>query len=138
MAEVNPRFGIVWHGLDEASDALRTIGINSTKYLAPELRKTIKPYRTSIRNEAPKGPTGNLRKGVKWVVNAKGIEVVSQAPHTHLVYNAIGRGGKDDPYGPPNPFLHRGVGRYRDEIYVGISRVIEEWFRKAAAVKGLG
>ena len=134
MVEVNPRFGVVWYGVEEASNALRTVGINSTQHLAPELRRIIKPYRTPIRNEAPKGPTGNLRKGIKWKVSGKGIEVASTAPHTHLVYGAIGRGGKDNPYGPPNPYLHRAVGRHRVELHEGIAKVIEDWFEKAAAV----
>ena len=129
---------MTWRGLDAASDAMRTVGLNATKHLNPELRKILKPYRTPIRREAPLGPTGNLRSGIKWSVNAQGVTVASTAPHSHLVYGAIGRAGKDEPYGRPNPFLHRAVGRYRDEIYTGLSRVIEDWFEKAAAVRRLG
>ena len=131
-------FTIAFEGLEEASNALRTIGINSTKYLTPELRKIIKPYSTAIRKEAPKGPTGNLRKGIKWRFKSASVSVLSTASHTHLVYGAISKAGKEKPYGPPNPFLHRGVGRHRKEIHIGFVKVIEEWFEKAAAVKALG
>lgn len=127
MAEV----AFIWQGVEEASAVMRSIGNSSTKYLYPELRKILKPYRTPIRREAPKGPTGNLRKGVGPRINVKGVAWVSKAQHTHLVYQ--GKRGYAPP-GPPNPFLHRAVGRYRKEIVAGLEAVIMEWKDKAVAV----
>lgn len=139
MAEVqNVRYEMLWSGIDEASNALRTIGHNASKELYPVIRRIIRPYRTPIRKEAPKGPTGNLRRGIKWNVGQRGVRVSSTAPHSYFVYKAIGRLGESQPYGDPNPYLHRAVGRYRGEITEGIAVQIEFWYEKAAAVKALG
>ena len=130
MAEVLIR----WEGVTEASNVMRSIGNNATRHLNPTLRKILKPYRTPIRMEAPLGPTGNLRRGIAPRVSAKGVSWVSKAPHSWLVAGAIGRAGAGDPYGPPNPFLHRGIGRHREQIRSGLQQVIEEWIAKAEAV----
>ena len=69
MAEVLIR----WDGIPEASNVMRSIGNNATRYLNPTIRKILKPYRVPIRRTAPLGPTGNLRRGIAPAVSAKGV-----------------------------------------------------------------
>ena len=120
--------------MDDVSDGLRAMGLGASKLLYPEIRKAIRPYRSEIKRSAPLGPTGNLRKGnAKVSITRKGIFIANTESHAHLVYGAIGRAGKSAPYGPPNPFLHRAVGRRRPEITTGIAKALEEFYAKAAA-----
>jgi HK97 gp10 family phage protein len=107
-------------GLDELLAQLENLKTdNIAKHIVGGVEEAAKKVADTIRNEAPQGPTGNLKRAVQYGVykkrqgksisawvrmsvkhkkNATGI-----APHAHLVEFGA-RGGKM----PANPFFSRG------------------------------
>lgn len=144
-------FDIDWSQVEAANEVLRSVGHNASRNLYPVINKALKPYKKAIRDEAPKwegdpssklsGSPGDLRRSIKWKVNERvGVMVQTTHPkgaHAWLVYNAVSGWPnlRPPPYGPPNPFLHRGVGRYRKQIYEVVSKQLEAWYRKADAAR---
>ena len=140
MTETGIQVDVLWGGIDDVSAGLKRMGLGATKALYPDIRRALKPYRTEIRKSAPLGLTGNLLKdNAKWSITRKGIVVSNKATHAHFVTQGVaGRRGKKGVKAlptskGPNPFLHRAIGRRRNEIEEGILKALYHYYEKAAA-----
>lgn len=81
--------GVTWRGLDAFQAQLRTIGGPTLLEEADQiLRDQAEAAKADIVAAYPRGPTGNLKRGVKiraargsWI---GGVELKQTAPHGHL------------------------------------------------------
>lgn len=93
-------------------------------------------YDTAVRM-APSGPTGNLKKGISFRSDNdwKGAEIVSNAPHSHLVeFGTEARITYPDPRKGPKHAIRMPNGRFvKGDIYTG--KLKEHPFMRPAYMK---
>lgn len=103
----------------------------------PVLMNGARKLAKAIRDKAPRGPTGNLKKSVR----AKKLERIGfnpasaiaavdrkKAPHAHLVEygHAIVKGGKVVGHVPPHPFFRPAVDENHDRILAEVTGEIKK------------
>ena len=93
--------------------------------------------RTPIRREAPKGPTGNLRKRIRAKTykrgqRPRGAYAWSAAPHAHLnirgTQERFHKSGKSVGRMTPNPFVDRGASAGMPEAIAEMDKKATELF----------
>lgn len=103
----------------------------------PVLMNGARKLAKAIRNKAPRGPTGNLKKAVKakkldrWGFQpAPAIAAMDwkTAPHTYLVEygHALVRAGKVVGHVPPHPFFRPAVDENHDRILAEVTGEIKK------------
>jgi len=123
-------------GLDELSKALKKLADGlPPEQVEPILKQGAKTITDSMKQKAPKGPTGNLKKAIKvkklknnnYAQPAVYIAAVDRkkAPHAHLV--EFGHGGPHP--APPYPFFRPAVDENENKVYKdvedGIKKLVE-------------
>ena len=102
------------------------------------------PITRAIRQETPRGPTGNLRKSVGKNVKTYGedfgLAIIGprisggyRGFHGHLVHD--GHVARDGSFVPGNPFLKRGAQRGRSEALARLQAKLAEGIEKEAKKK---
>lgn len=110
--------GLRVKGVEQAIKGLRKFQRELENELFEGVLSAARPVATEIRNRAPKGPTGNLRKSIQYGRLRKrlGRNIAAYvrisyrtAPHAHLVEFGSGprstKGGKSTGVSPPRPFF---------------------------------
>ena len=92
--------GVTWRGLDAFQAQLRTIGPTLVEDADQILRDQAEAARADIVAAYPRGPTGNLKRGVRlcaargsWI---GGVDLKQTAPHGHLYEYGTERRYTDD------------------------------------------
>lgn len=119
-------------GMDDLYKKLQELGKSvAPAVVEPMLMKGGKELQSAVRDKAPKGKTGNLRKGIKVKQldrrgdNPRSVIVKSTAPHDHLIEFGTSERyqkttGRYTGAGTANPFFRPAVLANRDRIYTEI------------------
>lgn len=116
-------------GMDELYKKLNQIA----KSLAPEkiepiLLKGAHELQAAVREKAPQGPTGNLKKGVRVFQlpkrgdNPRSAEVQSSAKHSYMIEHGTSQRyqkttGRYTGVGPAKPFFRPAIDANKERVY---------------------
>lgn len=134
--------GIQVKGVEQAIKSLRKFERELNQHLFEGVYEAARPVATEIRNRAPKGPTGNLRKSIQYGRLRKrlGRDIAAYvrvnyrtAPHAHLVEFGSGprstKSGKSTGVSPPRPFFRPVV----DQVNAGTFAPVTAAGKRAVA-----
>ena len=109
---------------DEFNGLIKNLGAEKVQ---PIIDKGAKTLQTAIKEKAPKGDTGNLKKGIKIIKltrladNPQSMLVKSTAPHDNIVeFGTKPRYQKNGRYTgsmPANPFFRPALDANKERIY---------------------
>ncbi len=127
---IDVNFKQVGNGFKEALDTLKKMPVAVAQAIEKKgIKAALQPIYDEVVRRVPVGETGNLAKGIRIRFKVSGMnklrgEVVSMAPHSHLVEFGhkivrVSKSGKrtvSDRTAPPHPFFRPAFQGREDQI----------------------
>lgn len=125
-------------GLEEFQEKIRTIEKKAPDRILDKLDDEGKKLRVALRNNTPKGKTGNLRKGIRLLPVEKikdGYQkgITNKSPHYHLVergHRKVSKTGKEIGFVPGKFYLEKTVKQEEDPLMNELDNWLNELFKE--------